>query len=158
MIRSLGPWVGTGPVMSTILAAAPVVGRSGITACAAFGRAEKLVDRKRRRKRSSVPAPRGRTAAGPRRLLKEYSGPRTWCLRAFRQGTTRSRSRAGTAAEGGGPTRRDDGSTARAPTRSVGRHVPNTMADMILRLCGLGWHGPLSDHPSRGPFASGSTT
>ncbi len=24
------------------------------------------------------------------------------------------------------------------------RHVPNTMADMILRVCGLGWHGPIS--------------
>ncbi len=36
-------------------------------------------------------------------------------LARFRQGTTRSRSRAGTAAEGGGPTRRDDGSTAQPP-------------------------------------------
>ena len=24
------------------------------------------------------------------------------------------------------------------------RHVPNTMADMILRVCGLGWPGPIS--------------
>ena len=24
------------------------------------------------------------------------------------------------------------------------RHVPNTMADTIVRLCGLGWHGPIS--------------
>ncbi len=24
------------------------------------------------------------------------------------------------------------------------RHVPNTMTDMILRVCGLGWHGPIS--------------
>ena len=24
------------------------------------------------------------------------------------------------------------------------RHVPNTMADMVLRVCGLGWHGPIS--------------
>jgi hypothetical protein len=37
-----------------------------------------------------------------RRLLKEYSGSRTWRLCAFRQGTTTRRSRAGTAAKGRG--------------------------------------------------------
>jgi hypothetical protein len=34
--------------------------------------------------------------------------------------------------------------TARPPTQSVGRHVPNTMADLILSVCGLRWHGPIS--------------
>jgi len=43
-----------------------------------------------------------------RRLLKEYSGSRTWRLCAFRQGTTTRRSRAT-------PRRRDAGSTAQPP-------------------------------------------
>ena len=29
----------------------------------------------------------------------------------------------------------------RAPTRSVGPPAPNTMTDMIMHSCGLGWHG-----------------
>ena len=24
------------------------------------------------------------------------------------------------------------------------RHAPNTMTDISLRVCGLGWHGPIS--------------
>ncbi len=33
--------------------------------------------------------------------------------------------------------------SARAPTQSVGRHVPNTMDDLILGVCGVRWDGLL---------------
>ena len=44
---------------------------------------------------------------------------------------------AGTAAEGGGPTRRDDGSTTQPP---CAQHRD----EMDRRVSGLGWHGPIS--------------
>ena len=90
--------------------------------------------------RSSSPRWVGSSArySGARRLLKKYGGSRTWRLRAFRQGTTRRRSLAGTAAEGGGPKRRDDGSTAQPP---CAQHQD----EMIKHVYGLRWHGPISD-------------
>ncbi len=69
--------------------------------------------------------------------MKKWGAAARRGLAEIRQGTMTSRSRAGTAAEGRGPRKRD-AVWARNPP------APNSMNDMILQVCGLRWHGPIS--------------
>ncbi len=103
---------------------------------------------------------------GPRRLLKEYSGSRTWRLCAFRQrrGLYVLRSTVVSAApEPKAKNERRRGVAERAPRPKAvvrggetqdqphNRPVPTNRNGMTLHVEGLRWHGPISDvgAPSR---------